>query len=276
MTFPIRPIAAVLLCAGSALAHAGAHFADSFGDSTVGTFSATTAPRDEIGAGSYTVGTVSDGVRQGRPALLAALDFIRAGRWSVGATNVLADDGPVEDGLVAVRSYAGYRHALGPVDVDATLSYTGYTGAGRTQFGNTAGAGYGYAELSAGLRYGPLSARYNTALSNDFFGVPGARGSTYLHLGMRRDLGHAMSLMLHAGDGRVAGSGNGIFDWRDLKAGLNRKLENGWLVAMNYTRAYGAAGPYDRMALPMVRLDARPAYLSSGRRALVLSARRSF
>jgi hypothetical protein len=93
---------------------------------------------------------------------------------------------------------------------------------------------------------------------------------------MRRDLGHAMSLMLHAGDGRVAGSGNGLFDWRDLKAGLNRKLENGWLVAMNYTRAYGAAGPYDRMALPMVRLDARPAYLSSGRRALVLSARRSF
>jgi hypothetical protein len=48
------------------------------------------------------------------------------------------------------------------------------------------------------------------------------------------------------------------------------------LVAMNYTRAYGAAGANDRTTMPMARLDARPAYLSSGRRALVLSATRSF
>jgi len=57
-----------------------------------------------------------------------------------------------------------------------------------------------------------------------------------------------------------------------LKAGLHRKLDGGWLVALNYTRAYGAAGPSDRLALA----GARPAYLGAGRRALVLSAARSF
>lgn len=138
------------------------------------------------------------------------------------------------------------------------------------------GADYDYGEVSAGLRWRALSARYSYVLSRDLFGVPDARGSSYVDFGMRHDLGHAMSVMLHAGDGHVAGAGNGMWDWRDLKAGLSRKLDGGWLLALNYTRALGAAGPYDRATLPAARPDGRPAFQNAGRRALVLSMARSF
>ncbi|WP_051971526.1 TorF family putative porin [Massilia sp. 9096] len=275
MTPAIRPFVALLLITGCTLAHAAdgaAHesfTADSF---SADTFTSTVTPFEQTGAGSFAAQTVAHGVRQDGPAVLAALDFIRAGGLTVGVSSARANRGLVDNGLVAVRTHAGYRRAFGDVDLDATFSYVSYPGERRAP----TGAGYDYAELSTGLRYGPLSARYNTTLSHDFFGVPGARGSSYLDLGMRRDLGHAMSLALHAGDGRVAGSGSGMFDWRDLKAGLNRKLEGGWQVALNYTRAYGAAGSSDRIAPPGAGQDARPAFLSAGRRALVLSAARTF
>jgi uncharacterized protein (TIGR02001 family) len=272
MTPAIRPLVASLLIAGSALAYA----ADGAVNERLSAdaFTPTATPLEQTGAArdSFAGQYLSHGVRQDGPAVLAALDFIRAGGWSAGMNSARIERGMIDNGLVAVRTHAGYRHAFGEVDLDATLSYYSYPGAR----GALTGAVYDYAELSTGLRYGPLSARYNTSLSHDFFGVPGARGSSYFDLGVRRDLGHAMSVMLHAGDGRVAGSGNAMFDWRDLKAGLNRKLESGWQLALNYTRAYGAAGPNDRMAVASAGGDARPAYLSGGHRALVLSAARRF
>lgn len=249
-----RPLMALLLVAGATLAHAANDM-----------FTAQSATIDVFGVSADTVAAGATPPVQ----IGAARDFVRAGGWSVGISSARLDRTLIDNGLAAVRTHVGYSRAFGAVDFDATLSYYSYPGARRA----LTGAGYDYAELSAGLRYGPLSARYNTTLSHDFVGVPGARGSSYLDVGMRRDLGHAMSVMVHAGDGRVAGSG---FDWRDLKAGLNRKLEGGWLLALNYTRAYGAAGPYDRMAAAGARADDRPAFLSAGRRALVLSATRRF
>jgi hypothetical protein len=129
-----------------------------------------------------------------------------------GVGSVRADDRSVDNGLLALRSYAADRAAVGPVGFETRVNYS----------------------------------------------YPGARGGSSLDLGTHRDLG------------------NDAWDWRNLKAGLNRKLDSGWLVALNYTRAYGAAGGYDRSALPSARLDGRPAFLNAGRRALVLSLARAF
>lgn len=240
MTSMLRPVAVLLLAAGTTSTHA----ADTFSNDTgVATFS-------DIGA------------RAGQAT---------RGDWIAG--DAQADGGLLDDGAAGVRRHVGYRHALGPVDVDATLSYISYPGMRPTLPGAPAAAGYGVGEWSAGLRYGPLSARYSSTLSGDASGLPGGRGGSYLDLGLRHDLGHAISLRLHAGEGRVPGGG---WDWRDLRAGLNRKLEGGWLLALNYTRAYGAIGANDRFALATGRVDPRTAFLSAGRRALVLSATRRF
>lgn len=113
--------------------------------------------------------------------------------------------------------------------------------------------------------------------TRDFFGIAHARGSGYLDVGLRHDLGGATSLNLHAGDGRVAG--NEGMDWRDLKAGLNRKFEGGWSLSGTYSRAFGAAGAgtFERYASAMPRTDLRPLQGSkSGRGAIVLSLSRRF
>jgi hypothetical protein len=86
----------------------------------------------------------------------------------------------------------------------------------------------------------------------------------------------SLTLNLHAGDGRVAGSGNGIWDWRDLKAGLTHKLQDGWSVALNYTRAIGATGVYNGYTTGVPRPDGRLAVANVARRAVVLSLTRKF
>jgi hypothetical protein len=233
MTSTIRPVAALLLAAGTTLAHAADTFSS---DNAVASYSAVSGPVGlaSAGADSDPMPRAARGVRSDRSAVLAALDFLRAGEWTVGAGDARVDGGLFDNDAAGVRRHVGYRHALGPVEVDATLSY---------------------------INYPTLS------------GAPGSRGASYLGFGMRHDLGHAISVMVHAGEGRMPG---GSWDWRDLKAGLNRKLDGGWLLALNYTRAYGAIGASDRFALATGRADPRPAFLSAGRRALVLSATRRF
>jgi hypothetical protein len=106
-----------------------------------------------------------------------------------------------------------------------------------------------------------------------------ARGTGYLDLGARHEFGPGLLLKLHAGDGRVAGAGNDIWNWRDLAAGLSTRLEGGWTVALNLTRALGGAGGtsiYDRYSTGNVRADGRPWAASAGRRTLVLSLTRRF
>jgi len=96
-------------------------------------------------------------------------------------------------------------------------------------------------------------------------------------IGIGHDLGGAMRLNLHVGDGRAAG--NEGMDWRDLKAGLSRKFEGGWSLSGTYSRAFGAAaaGAFERYASAMSRTDpGRPQGSKSGRGAIVLSLNRRF
>jgi uncharacterized protein (TIGR02001 family) len=261
-----RPCAALLLV----LFANGACADDSF-TATTGT---TAVDQTGDDSRSFAAQYVSHGVRedQGRKNNVAAFDVRLPGGWTLGSSTARVDGRLIDKGRFATRFYGGYRGGLGPLGYSALTTWYSYPGARR----GLTGTGYDFGEVSAGLSYGSLYARYNYTLSRDFFGIPDARGSGYLDLGMRHELDHRMSLMLHAGDGHVAGASKGMWDWRDLRAGLNRKFENGWMLALNYTRAFGAAGPYDRYSLPGGRADERPMFVNAGRKALVLSLRRSF
>jgi uncharacterized protein (TIGR02001 family) len=217
---------------------------------------------------------VSRGVRQswGRPAVQAGIDYATPGGWNAGAWSSTIDDRFVENGSVELDLYAGYSGSAGPVGYNATVTWYRYPGA-RVSATNTS---YDYGELQAGLSWKSLYARYNLTFSRDFFGIPDARGTGYLDIGANHELGHAFTLQLHAGDGRVAGAGNDIWNWRDLRAGLSRKFEGGWVAALNYTRAYGPSGAYERYTTGVARADGRPALSNVARRALVMSLTRTF
>jgi uncharacterized protein (TIGR02001 family) len=220
---------------------------------------------------------VSRGIRQswGRPALQAGVDYAGRSGWRAGAWTSTVDRRFIDNGSLEMDVYAGYSRAVGEAGYNARATWYHYPGA-RVP-GSTVGFDYG--ELAAGLSWKALYANYNYTFTRDFFGVADARGTGYLDLGADHEFGSGLLLKLHAGDGRVAGNGNGVWNWRDLAAGLSTRLENGWTVAARLTRAIGGAGGtsvYDRYSSGNVRADGRPWAASAGRRSLVLSLTRRF
>jgi len=268
----LAPVAALLLAAAAPLAHA----IDNNGAYTRA-IEAAVAP-DPLSA-RVTVATqyVARGIRQswGRPALQAGVDYVRPDGWRVGAWTSTVDERFIDNGSIEMDVYAGYSRAIGDFGYSARATWYHYPGA-RVPGSSI---GFDYGELAAGMRWKSVYAKYNYTFTRDFFGVLDARGTGYLDLGAKHEFGPGLLLKLHAGDGRVAGSGNGVWDWRDLAAGLSKKLEGGWIVAANLTRAIGGAGGtsvYDRYSTGNVRADGRPWAASAGRRALVLSLTRRF
>ena len=267
--------AALLLAAAAPLAHA--IDAPKPAGPYAAAIEAAAAP-DPLSA-RVTVATqyVARGIRQswGRPALQAGVDYADPRGWRMGAWTSTVDSRFIDNGSIEMDVYAGYSRAIGELGYSARATWYHYPGA-RVPGSSI---GFDYGELAAGLSWKAVYAKYNLTFTRDFFGVPDARGTGYLDLGAKHAFGPGLLLKLHAGDGRVAGSGNGVWNWRDLAAGLSTKLEGGWTVALNLTRAIGGAGgtgAYDRYNTGNLRADSRPWAASAGRRTAVLSLTRRF
>lgn len=216
---------------------------------------------------------VSRGFRQtwGKPALQAGLDLTHTSGWSAGTWVSNVSERFVENASVEWDLYGGYNGSAGPVGYSLIALYYRYPGA---RIGAT-GTRYDYAELSAGLTYGWAYAKLNRTMTRDFFGIAGARGTSYLDLGANIPLGR-VTLNLHAGDGRVAGAGNDAWNWRDLKLGLTYPVAEGWSLAGAWTRAYGATDAYDHYTTGVPDAAGRVAYSNPAKGSVVLSLTRSF
>lgn len=130
-----------------------------------------------------------------------------------------------------------------------------------------------------GLSYKMLYAKYNHTVTPDFFGITNG-GTGYLDVGAN-DLGNAWTLNLHAGNGRVAGSGNAIWNWRDAKVGVTRAFDGGWSLEWRRDRAPGAPPMptiitrwASRMRRPVRHLEPRRDDLRAGHQQDVLGATR--
>ena len=256
-----------LLLAAAPLAHAG--------DADAPLTAETPAADNPLSATvSVSSQYISRGIRQtwGGPAAMASVDWAHPSGWSAGTSVINVSDKFIESGTVEWDLYGGYSGSAGSLGWSAMVYWYKYPGA-RISATDTS---FDYGELSAGLAWKTLYARYNYTFSRDFFGITNARGTGYLDIGADQPLTRSLTLNLHAGDGRVAGRGNGIWDWRDLKAGLTHKLEDGWTVALNYTRAIGATGVYNGYTTGVPRPDGRLAVANVARRAVVLSLTRKF
>ena len=168
-----------------------------------------------------------------------------------------------------------YSASLAPITATATLdSQYVWRGIRQSDSGPAAEFSLDYRRPS-----GWLAGTWASSITRDFLGIAGARGSAYLDVGVKHEIGGAMTLNLHAGDGRVAGAGNGGMDWHDLKAGLSRRFDGGWALSGTYSRAFGsgAGGAFDRYASAMPRTDLRPLSGSKSRSgALVMTLSRRF
>ena len=269
----LAPCAALLLAAATPLASAASVNAGPY----AAAIEAASAPAPLSARVTVATQYVSRGIRQswGRPALQAGADYAHPDGWRAGAWASTVDHRFIDNGSIEMDVYAGYSRTVGDFGYSTKVTWYHYPGA-RVPGSNV---GFDYGELAAGLNWRSAYAKYNYTFTRDFFGVPDARGTGYLDLGAKHEFGPGLVLRLHAGDGRVAGSGNGVWNWRDLAAGLSTRLEGGWVVALNVTRAIGGAGGtgiYDRYRTGNVRADGRPWAASDGRRTLVLSLTRHF
>lgn len=190
---------------------------------------------------------ISRGFRQswGKPALQAGADYAHPSGWSLGTWASTVSDRYIQDATVEWDLYGGYSGTVGELGYSVLAYYYQYPGA----IYRATSVKYDYGELSLGLSYRMLYAKYNRTVTADFFGITAARGTGYLDVGANVDLGDAWTLNVHAGNGRVAGAGNAMWNWRDAKVGVTRAFDGGWSVSGAVTRAWGATDAYDHYTL---------------------------
>ncbi|MFC5458792.1 TorF family putative porin [Massilia niabensis] len=217
---------------------------------------------------------VSRGFRQtwGKPALQGGFDVAHPSGWSAGTWMSSVSDRYIENGKLEWDLYGGYTGAAGPVGYSLMALVYRYPGAVM----EASGTKFDYAELSGGITYKSLYARYNHTVTRDFFGITGARGTGYVDAGANLAIGDGYVLNLHAGEGRVAGPGNDYWDWRDIKLGMTRALPGGWSVAGAWTRAFGATDAYDRYTTGVPNAAGHTAYSNPAEGTFVLTLTRTF
>jgi uncharacterized protein (TIGR02001 family) len=168
--------------------------------------------------------------------------------------------------------YAGYSVSKGDIGYSLILYEYLYPGAKVSATDTT----FNYTELSLGLTYKSAYLKYNYTVSPHFFGITHGRGTRYLDIGLNQDLGNGYTLNLHAGDARVGGAGNEIWDWRDAKAGVTKALPGGWSVAAAVTRGWGATNVYREYTSGVPQANGQLAYSNTEKATFVLTVAKTF
>lgn len=207
---------------------------------------ATTAPATapvSPWAFSANVGLFSDyrfrGISQTdkKPALQGGFDLAHSSGLYIGNWNSNVDSAFYNGANIEMDFYGGYKHAFDSgfgLDVGVITYYYPNSGSnpnGSTKIDNT--------ELYIGGAYGPVSLKYNYAVS-DFFSAPDSSGSSYLDAGFSYDLGHNFGVVAHYGYQWLKGgavvtqingdTANNISDW---KIGATYTVD-GWVISLAY------------------------------------------
>ncbi len=172
-----------------------------------------------------------------KPALQGGFDVAHSSGLYAGNWNSNVDSKLYNGANLEMDFYGGYKHAFdGGFGLDVGVIYYYYPNSGSSPSGSTR---IDNTELYLGASYGPVSLKYNYAVS-DFFGTPDSSGSSYLDAGFSYDLGHNFGFVAHYGyqwlkggavvtqiDGSTA---NNISDW---KLGVTYTID-GWVIGLAY------------------------------------------
>jgi uncharacterized protein (TIGR02001 family) len=177
------------------------------------------------------------------PALQGGFDLGHSSGFYIGNWNSNVDSKQYNGANLEMDFYGGYKHSFDSgfgIDVGAYYYYYPGSGANSTlKIDNT--------ELYIGGSYGPVSLKYNYAVS-DFFSAPNSKGSSYLDLGFAYDLGNNFGVVAHYGYQTLKGGAivpeidgstpDNISDW---KLGGTYTID-GWALGLAYiatNRNYG-------------------------------------
>lgn len=184
-----------------------------------------------------------------KPALQGGFDLGHSSGLYIGNWNSNIDSAQYYGANLEMDFYGGYKHAFeGGFGLDVGAIYYYYPGSGSAAYNPTTKV-YN-TELYIGGSYGPVSLKYNYAVS-DFFSAPDSKGSSYLDLGFVYDFGNNFGVVAHygyqflKGDARAAQIGgtfpgpDNVSDW---KLGATYTVD-GWVIGLAYidtNRSYTA------------------------------------
>jgi len=275
-----------LLCLGAAAAVAAP---------TAASAQASSSPH----ALSANVALVSDyrfrGIDQtfGKPALQAGIDYAHASGLYLGNWNSNVSEGagfPAAN--LEMDFYGGWKKSWGDWGLDVGFIYYVYPGsdasaASGTQFTNprTGATHTGRVdnkELYLGASWKWLSLKYAHAV-DDYFSLPGTKGSNYLDLTANVELGSGWTLVAHLGRLRLKGWHDGSDatngSYTDWKLGLTKDI-GGWAFGVAYvgTNAKGSCDPANPgfYCFPNRLADPGAKTKDAGRSTLVLSVSKTF
>ena len=172
-----------------------------------------------------------------KPALQGGFDVSHSSGLYIGNWDSNVDSAMYNGANLEMDFYGGWKKSFdNGFGIDLGAIYYYYPGSGvngSTKIYNT--------ELYIGGSYGPVTLKYNYAVS-DFFSAPDSKGSSYLDLGFAYDFGNKWGVVAHygyqylKGDARAAEIGgtfpgpDNISDW---KLGATYTVD-GWVIALAY------------------------------------------
>jgi len=217
---------------------------------------------------------VSRGIRNswGKPAVQGGVDYVHPSGWSAGTWASTVSDRFIEQGKVEWDLYGGYSGSTGEFGYSVMAYVYRYPGAVMSATDTK----FDYSEVALGVTWRTASAKYYRTVSSMFFGIPDSRGTGYLDFTFNPELGNGWTLNLHAGDGRVAGNGNDIWDWRDAKAGVTKSLGGGWSASFAVTRAWGRTGIYKTYTTGVPDASGRLHFADVAKATVIVGVNRTF
>ena len=146
------------------------------------------------------------------PAIQGGVDLALKNGLYLGNWNSNVDSTMYNGASIEMDFYGGYKATFGDFGLDVGGIYYYYPGTGA----NPAGWNIKNGELYIGGSWGPLTAKYNYAVT-DFFGAPDSNGSWYLNVAASHDFGNGFGI-------------NGSIGYQGLKGGAKVTQINGSVV----------------------------------------------
>lgn len=230
----------------------------------------------------------------GKPALQGGIDYSHASGLYLGNWNSNISEGAgFPAGNLEMDFYGGWKGSWGDWGLDAGAIYYYYPGtdanaAAGTSFvnprdGTTHTGRVDNKELYVGGSWKFISLKYSHAV-DDYFSLPGTKGSNYWDLSANYDLGGGWGINGHLGRFKLKGWSVGTDatngDYTDWKIGVTKDI-GGWLFGAAYidTDAKGScnlANPGFYCFANQLPLAAGVKLKDAGRSILVLSVSKTF
>jgi uncharacterized protein (TIGR02001 family) len=230
----------------------------------------------------------------GKPALQGGVDYSHASGIYLGNWNSNVNEGAgYPSGNLEMDFYGGWKKTWGDFGLDIGAIYYYYPGtdanlASGTAFVNprTGAVHTGSVdnkEIYIGGSWKWISLKYYHAL-DDYFSLPGTKGSRYIDLSASFDLGNGWGIVGHVGSFKLkgwhAGTDASDGDYTDWKVGVTKDI-GGWVLGASYidTDAKGSCNPANPgfYCFPNgVPVAGGTKFKDSGRGILLLSVSKTF